>query len=126
VEAVVNSIVYASVAMRSRSSSAGAAFAVADTGGSRFLDGLILPLPGASAVMLGLGFLIAFDTSLSTSERRRGSFRSFSARRYPVRRSDHAPTLRSIDRASARRRRCSARHRGECAVRSICRSSRAD
>jgi len=39
-----------------------AAFAVADTRGSRLLDLLVLIPLGASAVMLGLGFLIAFDT----------------------------------------------------------------
>ncbi len=63
-EAVVNSIVYASVATAIALVVGGlAAFAVADTHGSRFLDGLILLPLGASAVMLGLGFLIAFDTS---------------------------------------------------------------
>ena len=63
-EAVVNSIVYASVATAIALVVGGlAAFAVADTRGSRFLDGLILLPLGASAVMLGLGFLIAFDTS---------------------------------------------------------------
>ena len=39
-----------------------AAFAVAGSRGSRLLDGLVLLPLGASAVMLGLGFLIAFDT----------------------------------------------------------------
>ena len=62
-EAVVNSIVYASVATAIALVVGGlAAFAVADERGSRFLDGLILLPLGASAVMLGLGFLIAFDT----------------------------------------------------------------
>jgi thiamine transport system permease protein len=60
----VNSIVYAAVATAIALVVGGlAAFAVADTRGSRFLDGLILLPLGASAVMLGLGFLIAFDTS---------------------------------------------------------------
>ena len=36
---------------------------MADTRGSRLLDGLVLLPLGASAVMLGLGFLIAFDTA---------------------------------------------------------------
>ncbi len=62
-EAVVNSIVYASVATAIALVVGGlAAFAVADTHGSRFLDGLILLPLGASAVMLGLGFVVAFDT----------------------------------------------------------------
>ena len=63
-EAVVNSIVYASIATAIALAVGGlAAFAVADERGSQFLDGLILLPLGASAVMLGLGFLIAFDTS---------------------------------------------------------------
>jgi thiamine transport system permease protein len=62
-EAVVNSIVYAAVATAIALVVGGlAAFAVADERGSRLLDGLILLPLGASAVMLGLGFLIAFDT----------------------------------------------------------------
>jgi thiamine transport system permease protein len=62
-EAVVNSIVYATAATLIALVIGGlAAFAVADTRGSRPLDGLVLLPLGASAVMLGLGFLIAFDT----------------------------------------------------------------
>jgi thiamine transport system permease protein len=62
-EAVVNSIVYAAGATVIAVIVGGfAAFAVADTRGSRMLDGLVLLPLGVSAVMLGLGFLIAFDT----------------------------------------------------------------
>jgi len=62
-EAVVNSIVYAATATVIAVIVGGlAAFAVADTRGSRLLDGLVLLPLGVSAVMLGLGFLIAFDT----------------------------------------------------------------
>ena len=62
-EAVVNSIVYATAAMLIALVIGGlAAFAVADSRG-RLLDSLILLPLGASAVMLGLGFLIAFDTA---------------------------------------------------------------
>jgi len=62
-EAVVNSIVYATAATLIAVVVGGlAAFAVAEARGSRILDGLILLPLGASAVMLGLGFLIAFDT----------------------------------------------------------------
>jgi thiamine transport system permease protein len=39
-----------------------AAFAVASPGGPRFLDWLLMLPLGASAVMLGFGFVIAFDT----------------------------------------------------------------
>src|SRR5262245_39172861 len=39
------------------------AYAVADARGSRVLDALVLLPLGVSAVMLGLGFLIAFDTA---------------------------------------------------------------
>ena len=64
-EAVVNSVVYAAGAAVIALVVGGlAAFAVAGSrgGGSRLLDGsLMLPL-GASAVMLGFGFVIAFDT----------------------------------------------------------------
>jgi len=64
-EAVVNSIVYAGGATAIALVCGGlAAFAVAGSrrGGTRLLDGsLMLPL-GASAVMLGFGFVIAFDT----------------------------------------------------------------
>jgi thiamine transport system permease protein len=63
-EAVVNSIVYAAAATVIAVIIGGlAAFAVADTRGSRLLDGLVLLPLGVSAVMLGLGFLIAFDTN---------------------------------------------------------------
>ena len=62
-EAVVNSIVYAAAATVVAVVVGGlAAFAVADTRGPRMLDGLVLLPLGVSAVMLGLGFLIAFDT----------------------------------------------------------------
>ena len=64
-EAVVNSVVYAAGAAVIALVVGGlAAFAVAGSrgGGTRLLDGsLMLPL-GASAVMLGFGFVIAFDT----------------------------------------------------------------
>ena len=63
-EAVVNSIVYATAATVIAVVVGGlAAFAVAEARGSRVLDGLVLLPLGASAVMLGLGFLIAFDRS---------------------------------------------------------------
>jgi thiamine transport system permease protein len=62
-EAIVNSLVYAAAASLIAIVVGGlAAFAVADTRGSRLLDLLVLIPLGASAVMLGLGFLIAFDT----------------------------------------------------------------
>ena len=62
-EAVVNSVVYAGAASVIALVVGGlAAFAVADTRGSRLLDLLVLIPLGASAVMLGLGFLIAFDS----------------------------------------------------------------
>ncbi len=62
-EAIVNSIVYAGAATLIAVVVGGlAAFAIADTSGSRLLDTLVLVPLGASAVMLGLGFLIAFDT----------------------------------------------------------------
>jgi thiamine transport system permease protein len=63
-EAVVNSVVYAAAATAIAVVVGGlAAFAVASSRGSRLLDGLVLLPLGASAVMLGLGFLIAFDRS---------------------------------------------------------------
>ena len=63
-EAIVNSILYAGAASVIAVVVGGlAAFAVADTRGSRLLDLLVLIPLGASAVMLGLGFLIAFDTA---------------------------------------------------------------
>jgi thiamine transport system permease protein len=62
-EAIVNSLVYAAAASVIAIAVGGlAAFAVADTRGSRLLDLLVLIPLGASAVMLGLGFLVAFDT----------------------------------------------------------------
>jgi thiamine transport system permease protein len=61
-EAVVNSIVYAAAATLVAVVVGGlAAFAVAESRG-RLVDTLVLLPLGASAVMLGLGFLIAFDT----------------------------------------------------------------
>jgi thiamine transport system permease protein len=61
-EAVVNSVVYAAAATAIAVVVGGlAAFAIASSRGSRLLDGLVLIPLGASAVMLGLGFLIAFD-----------------------------------------------------------------
>jgi thiamine transport system permease protein len=61
-EAVVNSIVYAAAATVIAVTVGGlAAFAIASSRRSRLLDGLVLIPLGASAVMLGLGFLIAFD-----------------------------------------------------------------
>ena len=63
-EAIVNSLEYAAAATLIAVVVGGlAAFAVADSHGSRLLDGLVLLPLGVSAVMLGLGFLIAFDTS---------------------------------------------------------------
>jgi thiamine transport system permease protein len=63
-EAVLNSIVYASAATAIAVVVGGlAAFAVAASGGgkTRLLDGLLMLPLGASAVMLGFGFVIAFD-----------------------------------------------------------------
>ncbi len=63
-EAIVNSIVYAAAATAIALVVGGlAAFAVTARRGSRLLDGLVLLPLGASAVMLGLGFLIAFDSA---------------------------------------------------------------
>ncbi len=63
-EAVVNSIVYAAAATAIALVVGGlAAFAVADRRGSRLFDGLLMLPLGASAVMLGFGFVIAFDTA---------------------------------------------------------------
>jgi len=63
-EAIVNSVVYATAAAAIAVVVGGlAAFAVAGSRGSRALDTLVLLPLGASAVMLGLGFLIAFDTA---------------------------------------------------------------
>ena len=63
-EAIANSILYAGAATLLAIVVGGlAAFAVAGRHGSRLVDGLlVLPL-GASAVMLGFGFLIAFDSA---------------------------------------------------------------
>ncbi len=62
-EAVVNSIVYAAAATLIAVVVGGlAAFAVAESRG-RLFDGVFLLPLGASAVMLGLGFLIAFDSA---------------------------------------------------------------
>jgi thiamine transport system permease protein len=62
-EAVVNSIVYAAAATAIALVVGGlAAFAVARPGrGSKLVDGLLMLPLGASAVMLGFGFVIAFD-----------------------------------------------------------------
>jgi thiamine transport system permease protein len=62
-EAVVNSLVYAAAATLLAVVVGGlAAFAVARVRGSRILDGLLMLPLGASAVMLGFGFVITFDT----------------------------------------------------------------
>jgi thiamine transport system permease protein len=62
-EAIVNSLVYATAATVIAVVVGGlSAYAVADARGSRALDALVLLPLGVSAVMLGLGFLIAFDT----------------------------------------------------------------
>jgi thiamine transport system permease protein len=67
-EAVVNSLVYATAATAIAVVVGGlAAFAIAGSDhrdrGSHFLDGLLMLPLGASAVMLGFGFVIAFDRS---------------------------------------------------------------
>jgi thiamine transport system permease protein len=63
-EAVVNSILYASAAAAIALAVGGlAAFAIAEPRGSRLLDALLMLPLGASAVMLGFGFVIAFDTA---------------------------------------------------------------
>jgi thiamine transport system permease protein len=63
-EAVANSLVYAAAAAGIAVLVGGlAAFAVAGPRGSRLLDGLLMVPLGASAVMLGFGFVIAFDRS---------------------------------------------------------------
>jgi thiamine transport system permease protein len=62
-EAVVNSLLYAAAATLVAVVVGGlAAFAIAGSRGPRLLDGLLMLPLGASAVMLGLGFVIAFDT----------------------------------------------------------------
>jgi thiamine transport system permease protein len=61
-EAVVNSIVYATAATAIALVVGGlAAFALAGGEGNRAFDGMLMLPLGASAVMLGFGFLIAFD-----------------------------------------------------------------
>ncbi len=61
-EAIRNSIVYATAATVLAVAVGGlAAFAVAGRKGTRVLDGLLMLPLGASAVMLGFGFVIAFD-----------------------------------------------------------------
>ena len=63
-EAIVNSVAYAAGATAIALVVGGlAAFAVASPRGSRVLDGLLMLPLGASAVMLGFGFVIAFDTA---------------------------------------------------------------
>ena len=63
-EAIVNSLVFAAGATAIAALVGGlAAFAVAAPRGSRILDGLLMLPLGASAVMLGFGFVIAFDTA---------------------------------------------------------------
>lgn len=63
-EAVVNSLVYAAAATLIAIVVGGlAAFAIARSRGPRVLDGLLMLPLGASAVMLGFGFVIAFDTA---------------------------------------------------------------
>ena len=61
-EAVLNSVVYAAAATAIAVFVGGlAAFAIAGRRGARVLDGLLMLPLGASAVMLGFGFVIAFD-----------------------------------------------------------------
>jgi thiamine transport system permease protein len=61
-EAIANSLDYAAGATAIAVAVGGlAAFAVAGRGGGRLLDGLLMLPLGASAVMLGFGFVIAFD-----------------------------------------------------------------
>jgi thiamine transport system permease protein len=63
-EAIANSILYASAATVLALFVGGlAAFAIAEPHGSRLLDALLMLPLGASAVMLGFGFVIAFDTA---------------------------------------------------------------
>jgi thiamine transport system permease protein len=63
-EAAANSMVYAAAATVLALVVGGlAAFAIGEPRGSRFLDALLMLPLGASAVMLGFGFVIAFDTS---------------------------------------------------------------
>jgi thiamine transport system permease protein len=61
-EAILNSVAYAAAATAVALVVGGlASFAVAGRRGSRLLDGLLMLPLGASAVMLGFGFVIAFD-----------------------------------------------------------------
>ena len=61
-EAVANSLVYAAGATVIAVVVGGlAAFAVSSGGGGKLLDGMLMLPLGASAVMLGFGFVIAFD-----------------------------------------------------------------
>lgn len=63
-EAIANSIVYAAAATAIALVVGGlAAFAVAARRGPRLLDGLLMLPLGTSAVMLGFGFVIAFDSA---------------------------------------------------------------
>jgi thiamine transport system permease protein len=63
-EAIANSILYAAAATVVALVVGGlAAFAIAEPRGSRLLDALLMLPLGASAVMLGFGFVIAFDTA---------------------------------------------------------------
>lgn len=62
-EAIANSLLYATAATAVAIAIGGlAASAVASARGPRLLDGLLMLPLGASAVMLGFGFVIAFDT----------------------------------------------------------------
>ena len=124
----MNSIVYAGAATVIAVVVGGlAAFAVADTRGLARSSTAARAVPlGASAVMLGLGFLIAFDTAAARLPRRaRGSFPS-------SRRSWRSPSscgssrrrcARST-RGSARRRRSWAPRPAGYGARSTCRSWR--
>jgi thiamine transport system permease protein len=63
-EALANSILYATAATAIALVVGGlAAFAIAEPRGSRVLDALLMLPLGTSAVMLGFGFVIAFDTA---------------------------------------------------------------
>jgi thiamine transport system permease protein len=63
-EAVANSVLYAAAATLVALVVGGlAAFAIAEPRGSHVLDALLMLPLGASAVMLGFGFVIAFDTA---------------------------------------------------------------
>jgi thiamine transport system permease protein len=63
-EAVANSVVYAAAATVLALVVGGlAAFAIAEPRGSRLLDALLMLPLGTSAVMLGFGFVLAFDTA---------------------------------------------------------------